>query len=1035
LQSDREAIGFGGRNLWVASTSADSVTEVRAGDGVRVRVLSAHRYRFGSPAAVAVGGGVVWVANGSGDSVTEVRARDGALVRVVSGRRFGFSTPSAVLVHGSGVWVANRGNNSLTEISARSGALVRRVSGRSFGFRSPAAMALAGGGIWVVNSGGNSVTEVRARDGALVRRISGSRYGFNHPSAIAAAGGLLWVISPGRPAPGNVFVAQTRLNPRTGALVRVVRTGFSPLPPAAIIAGGRLWVGLTDFNPGGGALIEENAQDGTVVRDIGSIFRGSQDYNLRSPFGFASDGPHLWVANNGGALTELPAGPPPAGPVIRGCVSVRTRVVTVPLARSGCGHDRTAVSWQRNGPRGPSGADGWPDVIFGPTLGLHRPAGIAQGRQRLWVTNLQGNSVTELNAGNGSLIRVIAGDRYHFGRPVAAALDGPHLWVASLNDTVTELNADDGSLVRILAGRRYRFGAPAALIASRGRIWVVNQATGSVTEINASDGRLIRVVSASRYRLRGPSAIASDGTSLWVANTSGNSVTQISAADGSLVRVISGPVYGFSTPRGIAVSDGSVWVANSAADTITQISTGDGSLVRNTLVDPHGLQIGHLGPGPVVSDGGHLWVVDMSGDSVTEIDASDAGWVRRVTSDPGGFDFSSAAPAGIAAAHGTVWVTNPASNSITRLPQRGAPAIPGTAIHACVSASKRTVTIPLAGSRCPEHATATSWNITGRAGQAAAPAALVSGPQYHFDDPAALAVHRGDMWVANAAGNSLTEVNTASRSLIRVLSAARYRLGQPRALLADHGDIWVANTGGNSLTEVNAGNGQLIRTVSGASYQLGQPRALAADSDGHVWVASRGGNSLTEVNAHDGSLVRTVSGASYIFSKPSALAFDGTHIWVANDGATSLTQVNASDGSLARIIQLPAGQTATTALLFADGHIWASTGGTGGGDLLEFSTAGDVVASNFSPVGNATTMAFDGTYLWLCGGGIAQVNATILQGVRFTTQATESQYGLIVQTALAVANGRLWSANSLPRTGDEPGQNTLTELPAPSPGE
>jgi hypothetical protein len=91
-------------------------------------------------------------------------------------------------------------------------------------------------------------------------------------------------------------------------------------------------------------------------------------------------GRHLWVANAGGPLTELPLdGPPPAGPAIRGGVNTRTRAVTVPPPDGSCGHGRAAISWQRNGPAGLSGVNGWPDVIFGPRLRLDRPAGIARG--------------------------------------------------------------------------------------------------------------------------------------------------------------------------------------------------------------------------------------------------------------------------------------------------------------------------------------------------------------------------------------------------------------------------------------------------------------------------------------------------------------------------------------------------------------------------------------------------------------------------------------------------------------------------------
>ncbi len=65
-------------------------------------------------------------------------------------------------------------------------------------------------------------------------------------------------------------------------------------------------------------------------------------------------------------------------------------------------------------------------------------------------------------------------------------------------------------------------------------------------------------------------------------------------------------------------------------------------------------------------------------------------------------------------------------------------------------------------------------------------------------------------------GNSLTEVNAISGTVVRVVSGSDYRFNWPDALTVAGKDLWVANEKGNSLTEVSATTGKLVRVVSGS---------------------------------------------------------------------------------------------------------------------------------------------------------------------------------------------------------------------------
>jgi DNA-binding beta-propeller fold protein YncE len=56
----------------------------------------------------------------------------------------------------------------------------------------------------------------------------------------------------------------------------------------------------------------------------------------------------------------------------------------------------------------------------------------------VWVSDNEGDSVTELNAATGALVKVIRGSSYRFNGPAGVSSDGKDVWVANtLDDSVT----------------------------------------------------------------------------------------------------------------------------------------------------------------------------------------------------------------------------------------------------------------------------------------------------------------------------------------------------------------------------------------------------------------------------------------------------------------------------------------------------------------------------------------------------------------------------------------------------------------------
>ncbi len=222
---------------------------------------------------------------------------------------------------------------------------------------------------------------------------------------------------------------------------------------------------------------------------------------------------------------------------------------------------------------------------------------------------------------------------YGFDEPTGMAFDGSHLWVTNgIEDTVTEVNANDGSLVQTLSGGSYGFAGVSDIVFDGLHLWITNGSGDSVTEVNASNGSWVQTLSGGSYGFNGPNKLAFDGTHLWVGNQehgAGGSVTEINASNGSWVRTLSGGFYGFENVQGITSAGTHIWVANTN-DSVTEINAGDGSWIQTLSGGSFGFSV----PTAIAFDGTHLWVANVYDPSVTEINASDGSWVQTLSVAP-----------------------------------------------------------------------------------------------------------------------------------------------------------------------------------------------------------------------------------------------------------------------------------------------------------------------------------------------------------------------------------------------------------------
>lgn len=320
------------------------------------------------------------------------------------------------------------------------------------------------------------------------------------------------------------------------------------------------------------------------------------------------------------------------------------------------------------------------------------PVAIGVSGANVWVVNEAGNSITEFNAKTGSLVRVIKAKADAFRHPDGIAVHGSHVWITNGNQefgmgtsnyplakysSVTELNASNGSLARVIKVKADHLLAPGPVAVSGSHVWVLNANTAqsatstpmnALIELNASNGSLVRIFKTGVDGLNGSLNLTATRSDVWVTNAYpyGSSVSEINSTTGSLVRVIRSRAGDLTAPDGIAVSGANVWIANirQGDNSVTELRTSNGSFVRNIKARA-GKFNGLLG---IAAKGRHVWVTNGNGyesggntNSVSELNATTGSLVRVIKAKTDGLY----GPTAIVANGSKLWVLN--TNSVTEL--------------------------------------------------------------------------------------------------------------------------------------------------------------------------------------------------------------------------------------------------------------------------------------------------------------------------------------------------------------------------------
>jgi hypothetical protein len=293
--------------------------------------------------------------------------------------------------------------------------------------------------------------------------------------------------------------------------------------------------------------------------------------------------------------------------------------------------------------------------------------------------------------------------------------------------------------------------------------------------------------------------------------------------------------------------------------------------------------------------------------------------------------------------------------------------------------------------------------------------------------PAGLALDAGgNVWVANASGNSVTELSSTGALLTGTTgyTGSNNLIGAQGIAVDKSGNVWVADTLLNSMVKLTLSSGAV---VSSASYTGGfaGPLGLAIDSGNNVWVSSFAGGSVTELNSQGAPVGASPLTAAQTLQSPAGIAIDGQgNVWVVDNATwdvvefannqTLLSSSGYSDGAMVAPVAVA---------LDASGRAWVSNNGSSAASL--FGTTGSSLLA--APItGGGLTMpaaiAVDGSgTVWIANGAAAGSISELAYGQSAPLSPAKGFGNLNTPTAIAIdGSGSVWTANA--------GDNSVSEI-------
>jgi YVTN family beta-propeller protein len=283
-------------------------------------------------------------------------------------------------------------------------------------------------------------------------------------------------------------------------------------------------------------------------------------------------------------------------------------------------------------------------------------------------------------------------------------------------------------------------------------------------------------------------------------------------------------------PADVAASAGDIWVANHADHTVTQIDPDRRKVVSTTSP---GLTVGGLAGG-----GDDLWIGDARRSRLVRLDPGFRSVASTIRFFADSIDFAAPGANPVAVGHGSVWVGR------------------GYGTVARVDAVTGDV------------ATTTVGN-----------------------NPSAIAVGAGAVWVVDDADNTLSRIDPTSSGA--VTSTTPVGRG-PSAVAAGAGAVWVANTQDDAVARVDPDSGSVVHTI-----QVGRRPTGIAVGAGAVWVANSLSGTVSRIDPTTNQVEATIE----VGEAPQSVTVAHGEVWVSvQDRGGAGSSGRAARGGVATLL-------------------------------------------------------------------------------------------------------------------------------------
>jgi hypothetical protein len=326
-----------------------------------------------------------------------------------------------------------------------------------------------------------------------------------------------------------------------------------------------------------------------------------------------------------------------------------------------------------------------------------------------------------------------------------------------------------------------------------------------------------------------------------------------------------------------------------------------------------------------------------------------------------------------------------------------------------------------------------------------------------MDEPASVAFDSsGNVWVTNAAGNSLSEFSPVGGIISPGTGYTGGGLDKPGLLAIDGtGKVWVANgeVGAAACSCISefSPNGSAISGSSGYALGIGNSEGyqFALDASGDVWVTNTGdtdppsSGSIFELNSMGTNISGFPGYSGGGVNDPNGIAIDTSgNIWVTNRNAGSLSELSSNGTPISGSSGYTGGglgnSQSASALTVIDGsgNVWVMNANN---SLSEFSSAGVPISGSAGYTGGGLNgpgwLAIDGAGdVWVAdqegslfdglGNSISEFNSsgTAITGSNGYESsvagpplyiAVDGSGNVWVTTPVTVTGGTLTKANSI----------------------